>query len=363
MRVIVAGGGTGGHLFPGIAVARALRDQHGAEILFLGSEHGIEKRAVPAAGFAVELSPVRGLRGKSPAALVRGLRDLVRGLLAARRAVARFAPDLAIGVGGYAAFPAVLAAALRRTPIVLLEQNAEPGLTNRLLARFATSICASFEGTRAALGPRTVVTGNPIRFAPQTRSATAAEAATSEGSSTAPLRLLVFGGSAGARRLNQVLPAAIAHAAAPISVLHQSGAAEEEATRARYAAAAVPADVKAFIDDMQAAYADADLVICRAGASTIAELTVLGKPAIYVPYPFATGDHQTSNARPLADAEAGWLIADSALEPEGLAELLDALALDRERLRRAGIEARKFGRPDALRDVVAVCLAACGEGV
>lgn len=358
MRVIVAGGGTGGHLFPGIAVARALRDDHGAEVLFLGSEHGIEKRAVPAAGFRVELSAVRGLRGKSPANLARGLRDLFGSVRQARAVIADFSPDLAIGVGGYAAFPAILAAALRRVPIVLLEQNAVPGLTNRILARAATTICASFEETREVLGPRTIVTGNPIRFAPGAHGGSGAS-----GPSSASLRLLVFGGSAGARRLNEVVPAAVGRVSAALRVRHQSGAAEEETTRARYQATGAEAEVTAFIDDMQAAYAEADLVICRAGASTIAELTVLGKPAIYVPYPHAAGDHQTTNARPLADAGAGWLIADDALEASALAELLDRLAGDPAALTQAGATALGFGRPDALQDVVAACLAARAGGV
>jgi UDP-N-acetylglucosamine--N-acetylmuramyl-(pentapeptide) pyrophosphoryl-undecaprenol N-acetylglucosamine transferase len=355
VRVIVAGGGTGGHLFPGIAVATELREHHAAEIRFLGSEHGIEKRAVPHAGFEVDLFPVRGLRGKNPADMMRGVRDLLRSLRAAGRALRAFRPDLAIGVGGYSAFPGILAAAWQRVPIVLLEQNASVGLTNRLLARFAKSVCTSFETTRDALGARAVFTGNPIRFrAPDAPVPHPVEA---------PLQLLVFGGSAGARRLNEIVPQALALACERIVVCHQAGGSDSEEVRAAYAAAGIEAEVTPFIDDMAEAYARADLVVCRAGASTIAELTALGKPAILVPYPWATGDHQTDNARPLDRAGAAWLIADGALAADDLADRLDALAADRRALSAAGAAAKRLGRPDALDRVVEVCLAAARGAV
>lgn len=352
---MVAGGGTGGHLFPGIAVATVLRDHHGAEVRFLGSEHGIEKRAVPRAGFEVDLLPVRGLRGKTLADTLRGLRDLLRSLRGAGRALRVFRPDLAIGVGGYAAFPGILAAIWRRVPIVLLEQNASVGLTNRLLARFAKNVCTSFATTGDQLGKRAVFTGNPIRFR--------APAAALPAAAGAPLHLLVFGGSAGARRLNDVLPQAVAAAREPIIVCHQAGGSDTEKVRAAYAAAHIEAEVTPFIDDMAAAYARADLVVCRAGASTIAELTALGKPAILVPYPWATGDHQTGNAKPLDAAGAGWLIADDALAADDLAARFDALAVDAAALRAAGAAARTLGRPDAGERVVEVCLAAAQGAV
>jgi UDP-N-acetylglucosamine--N-acetylmuramyl-(pentapeptide) pyrophosphoryl-undecaprenol N-acetylglucosamine transferase len=347
---MVAGGGTGGHLFPGIAVAVALRDHHDAEVRFLGSEHGIEKRAVPHAGFAVDLLPVRGLRGKTPADTMRGIRDLLRSLRGAGCALRAFRPDLAIGVGGYAAFPGILAAAWCRVPIVLLEQNASVGLTNRLLARFAERVCTSFASTCDALGRRAIFTGNPIRFR--------APAARPQAAEGAPLQLLVFGGSAGARRLNEVVPQAVASARARIVVRHQAGGSDTEKVRAAYASAGVEAEVAPFIEDMAAAYDRAELVVCRAGASTIAELTVLGKPSILVPYPWATGDHQTGNAKPLDAAGAAWLIADDALAADDLAARLDALAADRTALGAAGMAAEKLGRPDALERVVEVCLAA-----
>lgn len=355
MRVIVAGGGTGGHLFPGIAVADALRKDHGAEVRFVGSMHGIERDLVPQNGYPVDLLPVRGLRGKSLAASLAALRDAVVSLAKARAILADFDPDLAIGVGGYAAFPAIFAAWRHGVPIVLLEQNAAMGLTNRLLQRLAVRVCVSFAETAEALGPRAVLTGNPIRF---TRPDREREAPVGR-----RLRLLVFGGSAGARKLNQIVPAALALMRQPIEVRHQTGRSEEQAVREAYSAQGVEARVEPFIDDMGAAYSWADLVLCRAGASTIAELTVLGCPAILVPYPYATGDHQTENARPLAAAGAAWLVPDSSLSPEGLRENLEILQESPEKLEIAGRAARGLGRPEALRAVTDVCVAASAGAV
>ena len=355
MRVIVAGGGTGGHLFPGIAVADALRDTQGAEVRFIGSAHGIERERVPQNGYSVDLLPVRGLRGKSLGDSLAAVRDVGTSLWRAGSLVSRFAPDLAIGVGGYAAFPAIVAAWRHRVPIVLLEQNAAMGLTNRLLSRLAVRVCVSFAETASALGSRAVLTGNPIRFsAPTTDRPMPGDR---------PLRLLVFGGSAGARKLNQVVPDAVAGLPQSIEVRHQAGGRETETVREAYRALGVVAEVEPFIEDMGAAYAWADLVLCRAGASTIAELTVLGCPAILVPYPYATGDHQTENARPLAAAGAAWMVPDRELTPVVLRERLENLQESPEVLLAAGREARKLGRPAALEAVVEVCMAASAGAV
>ena len=355
MRVIVAGGGTGGHLFPGIAVADALRKNHGAEVRFVGSMHGIERDLVPQNGYPVDLLPVRGLRGKSLTASLAALRDAAVSLAKARAILASFAPDPAVGVGGYVAFPAIFAAWRKGVPIVLLEQNAAMGLTNRLLQRLAVRICVSFAETAEALGPRAVLTGNPIRFARPDRER--------EAPVGRRLRLLVFGGSAGARKLNQVVPAALGLMRQPLEVRHQTGRSEERAVREAYDAQGVEARVEPFIDDMGAAYSWADLVLCRAGASTIAELTVLGCPAILVPYPHATGDHQTENARPLAAAGAAWLVPDSGLTAEGLRENLEILQASPEKLEIAGRAARGLGRPEALQAVTDVCVAASAGAV
>ena len=355
MRVIVAGGGTGGHLFPGIAVADALREKEGAEVRFIGSIHGIERRLVPQNGYPVDLLPVRGFRGKSLWDSFAAIRDLGVSLRRAGGLVASFAPDLAIGVGGYAAFPAIVAAWRQGVPIVLLEQNAAVGLTNRMLSRFAYRVCVSFAETAETLGVRATFTGNPIRF-------TAPEAPCHP-RTDAEFRILVFGGSAGARKLNQVVPEAVGKMTTAVRVRHQAGTSEVDAVCAAYRAHGVAADVETFIEDMEEAYAWADLVICRAGASTIAELTVLGRPAILVPYPFATGDHQTENARPLDAAGAAWLIPDGRLEVEDLKERLEALQASPERLVAASLASRKLGRPGALKAVVEVCMAARAGGV
>lgn len=355
VRVIVAGGGTGGHLFPGIAVADALRETRCAEVRFIGSARGIERKLVPQNGYPVDLLPVRGFRGKSLMDSFAAVRDLVVSLWRARRLVASFAPDLAIGVGGYAAFPAIVAAWRQGVPIVLLEQNAAVGLTNRMLSRFAHRICVSFAETAETLGSRAIFTGNPIRF-----TSSESPPRVREGEE---FRLLVFGGSAGARKLNQVVPEAVGGMTIPIRVRHQTGHSEVDSVREAYRAQGVDAVVETFIDDMGAAYAWADLVICRAGASTIAELTVLGCPAILVPYPFATGDHQTENARPLDAAGAGWLVPDDELRAEELRLQIEALQASPERLAAARQASRKLGRPGALDAVVDVCMAAAGRGV
>jgi len=355
VRVIVAGGGTGGHLFPGIAVADALRETQGAEVRFMGSERGIERKLVPQNGYPVDLLPVRGFRGKSLTDSFAAVRDLAVSLWRARQLVAAFAPDLAIGVGGYAAFPAIAAAWRQGVPIVLLEQNAAVGLTNRILSRLAQRICVSFAETAEALGPRAIFTGNPIRFSSPGSSAPARE----EGA----FRLLVFGGSAGARKLNQVVPEAVGGMTLPVQVRHQAGASEAEAVRAAYRACDVDAEVETFIEDMGAAYDWADLVICRAGASTIAELTVLGCPAILVPYPYATGDHQTENARPLDAAGAGWLVPDAQLQADSLRAQIESLQASPDRLASAAQASRQLGRPGALEAVVEVCVAASTAGV
>src|SRR6266404_4628947 len=298
---MIAGGGTGGHLFPGIAVAEAARrrDPDGA-ILFVGSERGLEARVVPSAGFVLEALPTTPLRGRGARDRVRAIAGLAAGVGRARGVIRRFAPDAIVGLGGYASAPAVIAGRLAATPIVLLEQNARPGLTTRLLARFADRVCVSFPESAAAFAAgKAVVTGNPVRW----RAADGAVASSSVASpeTTAGgrgLALLIFGGSAGARTLNLAGPAlAAALADVPgLSIVHQTGAEAEASVRAAYAAVGIRADVRPFIADMGAAYAAADVVVCRAGATTIAELAALGKPAILVPYPYAADDHQRANA-------------------------------------------------------------------
>lgn len=359
LRVLIAGGGTGGHLFPGIAVARELA-RRGAEVRFVGSSYGIERTAVPRAGFPVDLLPIRGLRREGVAGVLRALWRIPWSFVLAWRVVARHRPDLVVGVGGYASFPAALAAFLRRVPVVLLEQNAEPGAATRVLAPLARRVCVSFPQTAAALGSRAVLTGNPVRGV-----AAGSEAPRpAERAAGTPARVLVFGGSAGAHRLNVVVPEALARLGLPLEVVHQTGAADRDAVAEAYARLGLAARVETFIDDMPAEYRRADVVVCRAGATTIAELTALGVAAVLVPFPFAAGDHQRRNAQALVDAGAAFLVLDRDLTPETLAATLRPLLAD-PALRDATRErARALGHPDATERVVAECLAvARGEAV
>ncbi len=354
---MIAGGGTGGHLFPGIAVAEAARRlDPPADVLFVGSARGIEARVVPTLGFALETLPLAPLRGEGLGARAAALRALGAGVLRARRILERFAPDAVIGLGGYAAAPAVVAARLARKPIVLLEQNARPGLTTRLLAPFADRICVSFPETATQLGAgKAVVTGNPVRF----RQAAGAEARPAHGG----LTILVFGGSGGARRLNEAGPAMRAALAdvGGLRVLHQTGAEMEAEVRAAYERAGGGAEVRGFITDMQAAYAAADVVVCRAGATTVAEIAALGKPAILVPYPFAADDHQRANAESLVRAGAARMVLDAdasgarlAAEVRALVDEPGALAAMAERL-------RGFAKPDAAERVLETTIALIEE--
>ncbi len=354
LRVLIAGGGTGGHLFPGIAVAQELVRRAGAEVRFAGSDHGIEGTAVPAAGFEVDLFPVRGVVGAGVRGMLRGAWRIPRSLGTALALLARFRPRVIIGVGGYAAFPALAAGVLRRCPIVLLEQNAKPGLVTRLFARFARAVCVSFPETVAAVGTNALLTGNPIRWRvrPDGRG--------TAGKAGGRFSVLVFGGSAGAHRLNTQVPGAVARLGDGVHVLHQTGAKDREEVARRYEELGISADVVAFIDDMEAAYRGCDVAVCRSGATTLAEVTALGVPSVLVPYPFAAADHQRTNAQALVDAEAAWMILDADLEEERLAQCLSEARSEPAALAARGSRARALGRPDAVSHVVDVCLAATG---
>ena len=366
---MIAGGGTGGHLFPGIAVAEAARrrDPDGA-ILFVGSERGLEARVVPSAGFVLEALPTTPLRGRGARDRVRAIAGLAAGVGRARGVIRRFAPDAIVGLGGYASAPAVIAGRLAATPIVLLEQNARPGLTTRLLARFADRVCVSFPESAAAFAAgKAVVTGNPVRWraadgavasSPAASSGTAMSASSVASPETTAggrgLALLIFGGSAGARTLNLAGPAlAAALADVPgLSIVHQTGADSEAAVRAAYASAGVAADVRPFITDMRAAYAAADLVVCRAGATTIAELAALGKPAILVPYPYAADDHQRANAESLVGVGAAAMVLDAEASGERLAAEVRRLLAPAARATMAA-RVRALAHPDAAERVLA----------
>mgnify|MGYP001218761307 CR=1 FL=1 len=368
--MLITGGGTGGHLFPGIAVAEALRRRDpAAGILFVGGERGIEARAVPASGFALETLPIRPLRGTGACDKVAALGVLAMAILRARTIVAQFAPDAVIGLGGYASAPAVVAARLVGRPIVLLEQNARPGMTTRVLARLADRVCVSFpETVRHFAGGKAVATGNPVRWqgsaalgrpaGPATASAGVTVMEPRDAAAVTAQRreftILIFGGSAGARRLNEAGPAMRAALAdvPGLRVVHQAGA-EAAAVRAAYAMIGAPAEVHAFIADMGSAYAAADLVICRGGATSVAELAALGKPAILVPYPYAADDHQRANAESLVRAGAARMVLDAEATGERLATEVRALWATPAVLEDMSWRVRQFARPDAAERVLA----------
>lgn len=292
--------------------------------------------------------------GTGPRGLVRALWQIPRTLLAALGILARYRPHLIVGVGGYAAFPALAAAVLTRRPIVLLEQNAKPGLVTRIFARFARRICVSFPETLEMVGAGGLLTGNPIRWHRQSK-----DERPREGSR---FRILVFGGSGGAHRLNEIVPGAIAQLEGDVEVVHQTGRRDREEVASRYAGLGVDAVVTEFIEDMRSAYESCDVVVCRSGATTLAEITALGIAAILVPFPFAAADHQTRNAEALVEAGAAWMIPDRNLTDSGLATRLAAIRADPAALDSVRSRARSLGRPDALEAVVRVCREAAGVG-
>jgi len=348
LRMMIAGGGTGGHLFPGIAVAEAARRRDSATaILFVGSARGIEARVVPGSGFDLELLPGAPLRGRGLAGKVGALGTLGAGTMRARAVVRRFRPDVVVGLGGYASAPAVVAGRLAGVPIVLLEQNAKPGLTTRLLGRLADRVCVSFPDTVTGFAPgRAVVTGNPVRTFP-------ARAVSNE--ARTGFTIAIVGGSAGAHRLNEAGPALRAALAdvPGLRIIHQTGLAEEAAVRSAYAGAA-NVDVRAFITDMGEVYATADLIVCRAGATTIAELAAQGLPAIFVPYPHAADDHQRANAEALVRGGAARVVLDHQATGERLADEVRELLAAPDLLVEMRRSMRQFSRPEAANRVLAV---------
>ena len=362
MRLLIAGGGTGGHLFPGLALAEEVKTRHPRnEVLFVGSPRGIEVRAVPKAGFPLELIDIGPLKRQGVAGTLKGSFRLPRSLLQSIRILRRFDPDVVFGVGGYASGPVVMAAFLLGIPRAIQEQNALPGFTNKTLGKFAQAIFIAFEEARPFFPPaRTHLIGNPIRraFLDNYLHTKAPEERFS---------LLVTGGSQGAHALNLRVVEALELLAPELGprlrVLHQTGKGDAEEIAARYATlakAGLVAESSAFIDDMAQAYAGADLLVCRAGATTIAELTVCKKPAILVPFPFAADDHQTVNARSLVRSGAAVLMPEADLTGQTLADEIKALAFDPDRLKRMSRASALLGRPEAAREIADVCVSLCG---
>ena len=343
---LVMAGGTGGHIFPGLAVAEALRAR-GWTVHWLGAPNSMEAQLVPPRGIPLETIDFGGVRGKGVKTLVFLPLKLLRAFWQSIRVVRRVKPQVVVGLGGYITFPAGMMSVLLGKPLVLHEQNSVAGMANKVLAGVADRVYSAF--------PKVIAkgewVGNPLREgflqqpSPEQRFA----------GRTGPLKVLVVGGSLGAKALNEVVPKALAlipEAQRPY-VLHQSGAKQIDDLRANYAAAGVQAELTPFIDDTASAFAEADLVICRAGASTVTELAAVGAPALFVPFPHAVDDHQTTNAKFLVDAGGGWLVQQNELTPEALAALLQKT--DRAALLQRAIAAKKMEKTHATEQMVAAC--------
>jgi len=351
-HVLVMAGGTGGHVFPGLAVASVLREQ-GCRVSWLGSAQGMETTLVPQAGLELFTLPVTGLRGKSLASRLLAPWRLGISLWSALALMLCLRPDVVVGFGGFASGPGGLMASALGRPLLVHEQNAVAGLTNRWLARIADQVFAAFpDSFPESVGCRTI--GNPIRREIEEIPPPGTRWSGREG----PLRLLVLGGSLGALKLNQAVPAALAKlpAGARPLVRHQAGERTLAAAREAYRAAGVDAEVSAFITDIAAAYGWADLVICRAGALTVSEIAAAGLAAVFVPYPHAVDDHQTANARFLVNAGAAWSIPDAELTNGRLAEIL--ATLDRDALLDRAERARAEAKTDATERLAEACLEA-----
>lgn len=355
--VMIMAGGTGGHVFPALAVAERLRAL-GVPVVWLGTRQGLEASVVPAAGLPIEWLSVSGLRGKGWTTRLLAPVRLLRAMLQSARVLWRYRPRSVLGMGGFVAGPGGLTAWVFRRPLLIHEQNAVPGLTNRWLSHLARRVMEAFPGTFDA-SARAVSTGNPVREAiaalpaPEHRMVGRGR----------PARLLVIGGSLGAHALNELVPAALAGLAPGErpEIWHQTGRRDADFARERYASLGVQVRLDPFIEDMARAYAWADLALCRAGALTVAELTAAGLGAILVPFPHAVDDHQTRNAEYLVRHGAALLVQQRELNPERLCELLTGLLSDRDRLLSLATAARALARVDAAERVAQACLELGGE--
>ena len=355
MRAILAGGGTGGHVIPALAIANELKKSYGAELLFIGTARGIENPLVPAAGYPLQLVRVGALKNVSWMTRAKTAFDLPRALWDAGRMLNQFAPDVVIGVGGYASGPAMLAAVIKHIPTLAFEPNVVPGFANRVVAHFVSAAAVHFEET-AKYFRHGEVTGVPVRQA-------FFEIAPKRGGTPT---LLVFGGSQGAHAINAAMIRCLRvlqREAPGIHILHQTGERDYNDALAAYqslkdtageAAPKLTFEVFKFIEDMPAAFARADLLVCRSGASTVAEITAAGKPAIFVPFPRAADDHQRINAEALARHGAAVVVEESKLEGVWLAETIAALLPDSSRLQKMSRAARELAHPSAARDIAAM---------
>jgi UDP-N-acetylglucosamine--N-acetylmuramyl-(pentapeptide) pyrophosphoryl-undecaprenol N-acetylglucosamine transferase len=354
MRAILAGGGTGGHVIPAIAIAQELRRRYAAEVLFIGTERGLEKRLVPAAGFPLQFVKIGALNKVGLSTRLKTMFNLPRALFDAGRMLNEFQPDVVIGVGGYASGPAMISALRRRIPTLAFEPNLVPGFANRMITRFVSAAAVHFEQT-AQYFRNPVVTGVPVRpaffqiprkpYVPATPT------------------LLVFGGSQGARAINQAMVRAVPELMKRLpglKVVHQTGERDYDQVYGAYAQAGIPAEVHKFIDDMPGFFARADLVLCRSGASTVAEIAAAGKPAVFVPFPLAADDHQRRNAEALEQAQAAVVIEETRLDEVWLVDSILALLEDPARLAGMAEAARAMAHPNAAKDIAELAAQVAG---
>lgn len=356
MKLLIAGGGTGGHLFPGIAVAEEFlaRDPQNS-VLFVGTERGIEARAVPAAGYQLELISAAGIRGKGNLNQIKGSLMMLYGYSQSRKILKSFQPDLVLGVGGYASLPTVLAARGMQIPRFIHEQNAIPGMTNKFLAKFVDQVFITLEES-AKFFPKqnTLLTGNPLRRQILEQATASAEDEPRIGGQ-GNFRLLIFGGSQGAHAINMAMLTALPFLerfCGKLEITHQTGENDAAEVAETYRRHGFKAAAKPFIDDMASAYKRADLVICRAGATTIAEVTACGKPCLFIPFPHAVDDHQRRNAEALLKKEACYMLLEHELTGERLAGMIRELLDDPDTLRRTGKLAFSMARLDAAKIIV-----------
>lgn len=360
MKLIIAGGGTGGHLFPGIAVAEEFLGRESTnEVLFVGSERGIEARTIPRLGYRLELIFAAGIKGKWLGAQLNGALLLLYGYAQSRRILKQFKPDMVLGVGGYASLPVVLAARGMEIPCFIHEQNALPGMSNRLLARFANKVFISLEEARQFFPEKkTVLTGNPLRRQILENLGTSGAGQASDENddhSPSPFHIFIFGGSQGAHALNVTLPQALAKLdkrQKEITIVHQTGENDFSDVKQAYQNFGVKADVRPFIDDMAREYRRADLIICRAGATTIAEITAIGKACLFIPFPHATDDHQRKNAEALLKKGACAMLLEREMSPEQLATVIAGLMDDPAALARMAENAASLAKIDAAQVIV-----------
>ena len=354
--ILITAGGTGGHVYPGLAVARALQEQN-IPVVWMGTEKGLESKVIPEAGIHMVYLSVSGLRGKGILSLLNAPFELTKALFQSFMIMRKVKPAAVLGMGGFVAGPGGLVAALMGIPVVIHEQNAIPGLTNKLLSKVSKKVLEGFPGTFAGI-KKAIGIGNPVRQ----DIASLAMPLTRLGDRWGRVRLLIFGGSLGAQALNEVVPMALSEV--PLDKLplvrHQAGKNKDDVTRKRYAQLGVEAKVTDFIDDMAEAYEWADLVICRSGALTVAELAAAGLASIMVPYPYAVDDHQTENAKYLSNAGAAILMPQDEMTKETLAELLEGLCSNRDKLIEMGFKARALAKPQATAEVAAICAEMAG---